>query len=214
MSLHRSVFLALVAALTLAAMASGVSSQDAEDSGSTTTVRAEMIGPDGVQIGTVTLSEGPHGVLVEVDVSGLSPGGHGFHIHAVGACEPDFTAAGGHFDPAGKGHGFEHALGYHAGDLPNIYAAADGSARADFFTAEVTLDVGPGHSLFDADGSAFIIHAKPDTYGEAAGAGDRVGCGVVRAVESAGGGVVADEVVDDADGVVAVEGPAREMPAG
>ena len=30
------------------------------------------------------------------------------------------------------------------------------------------------------DGSAFIVHAKPDTYGSEAGAGDRVACGVIE----------------------------------
>ena len=52
---------------------------------------------------TVTLTQGPHGVLISADVSGLSPGAHGFHIHAPGACAPDFAAAGDHFNPGGSG---------------------------------------------------------------------------------------------------------------
>ena len=119
-------------------------------------------------------------MLVQADVTGLSPGGHGFHIHAVGACEPDFSAAGDHFIPEGIGHGFMKEGGWHAGDLPNSYAAADGTARADFFTAAVTLTPDAENSIFDADGSAIIVHAKPDSYGESPGAGDRVACGVIR----------------------------------
>ena len=51
--------------------------------------------------------------------------------------------------------------------------------RADFFTREVTLTAGLTHSLFDEDGSAIIVHEKPDTYGQDAGAGGRVACGVI-----------------------------------
>ena len=140
---------------------------------------AVMRGPDGAAMGTVSLEQGPHGVLISADVSGLTAGGHGFHIHTVGSCSPDFSAAGGHFAPDGRGHGFMYSEGAHAGDIPNIYAAGDGTARADFFTDWVTLAAHGTTSVFDADGSTIIIHAKPDTYGSEAGAGDRVACGVI-----------------------------------
>lgn len=141
---------------------------------------AAMRGLDGAAMGTVELTQGPNGVLISADVYGLSPGPHGFHIHAVGACAPDFSAAGGHFAPDGEGHGFMHADGSHAGDLPNIHAGADGSARADHFTSKLTLVPDDDTSLFDEDGSAVIIHAMPDSYGAEPGAGDRVACGVIK----------------------------------
>lgn len=140
---------------------------------------AEMRGVDGASMGTVTLQQGPNGVLVSADVSGLTAGGHGFHIHTVGSCSPDFSAGGGHFAPDDRVHGFMYADRAHAGDLPNIYAAGDGTARADFFTDWVTLAAYGKTSVFDSDGSTIIIHAKPDTYGAEAGAGDRVACGVI-----------------------------------
>ena len=140
---------------------------------------AAMIGPDGSAMGVVRLMQTPHGVLVAAEVNGLTPGGHGFHIHTVGTCTPDFAAAGDHFNPGETGHGYLYSGGVHAGDLPNIYASADGTARADFFTTAVTLDADVEHSLFDADGSAIIIHDQPDTYGEDAGAGGRAACGVI-----------------------------------
>ena len=143
------------------------------------TATATLTGPDGAAMGAVTLSQGSNGVLVSAEVSGLSPGAHGFHIHANGSCSPDFKAAGGHYNPGGSGHGLLHSGGHHAGDLPNIHAAADGTARAEYFAAEVTFAEGAPNSLFDADGSSIIIHAKPDTYGESAGAGSRVACGVI-----------------------------------
>jgi Cu-Zn family superoxide dismutase len=187
MARHRLYSLPLLVASMLILTASGVTSQqdgtdgtDDTDVGTPLTATAHLVSPDGRAVGTVTLIEGPNGVLVQADVTGLSPGGHGFHIHTVGACEPDFSAAGDHFNPGESGHGFMHEGGQHAGDLPNIYAAADGTARADFFTAAVTLTPGVENSIFDADGSAIIVHAKPDGYGESAGAGDRAACGVIR----------------------------------
>ena len=96
-----------------------------------------------------------------------------------GACSPDFKAAGGHFNPAGKGHGINHPKGSHGGDMPNIHAAADGSVKAEVLNVKVTLGSG-GNSVFDSDGSAIVIHAKPDTYGAKAGAGERIACGVIR----------------------------------
>ena len=205
---------------------SGVTSQEGDadetDAGAHPTATAHLVGPDGRAMGTVTLIEGPNGVLVQADVTGLSPGGHGFHIHAVGACEPDFSAAGDHFNPEGIGHGFMEDGGWHAGDLPNIYAAADGTARADVFTAAVTLTPGPENSIFDADGSAIIVHAKPDSYGESPGAGDRVACGVIRPgePERAGGGAAAESgPADSADSDMTVPGaaeagPGEDQPAG
>ncbi len=152
------------------------------------TAEAALVSPDGDAMGEIRFLQTGGGVLVIAEVNGLAPGGHAFIIHEVGACRPDFAAAGDHFDPTDADHGFIHGAwqgddsgGGHGGDLPNIYAASDGSARADFFTVGVTLDTGPRHSLFDDDGSAIIVHERADTYGEGeADTGERVACGVIR----------------------------------
>lgn len=141
---------------------------------------AQIKSSDGTSMGTVTLLQGPNGVLVSADLSGLTPGAHGFHIHNTGNCSPDFKAAGGHFVGAGGGHGLMYDGGSHAGDMPNIFVHADGTVRVDVFTSAVTLEDGQDGSLFDADGSAIVIHDGPDSYGEKAGAGARVGCGVIE----------------------------------
>ena len=142
---------------------------------------AAIMGKEGEAMGTVTLEQGPQGVLVRADLSGLPPGGHGFHIHGVGSCSPDFSAAGSHFGPGEESHGFLYSTDMHAGDLPNVYANADGTARADVFTNDVTLAADDDRSLFDSDGSAIIIHEKPDAYGEDVGsAGSRIACGVIQ----------------------------------
>ena len=170
------VAMVIVAAM-LAALACGAESDQPQGVGAE--AAAAMIGPDGSAMGVVRLLQTHRGTLISADVNGLAPGGHGFHIHTVGACAPDFAAAGDHFNPGDVGHGYNNPAGVHAGDLPNIFAGADGTSRADYFTSAVTLDAGAEHSLFDADGSAIIIHENPDTYGEDAGAGGRVACGVI-----------------------------------
>lgn len=126
------------------------------------------------------------GSIVEVTVtaSGLTPGLHGVHLHAVGKCDPDFTAAGGHFDPGPHGHTDPDANHpFHMGDIPNIEAGADGRGTLKTVTTRVSLSPGP-LSLFDDDGSAIIIHADPDQgiTGEpksGVSGGARVACGVI-----------------------------------
>ena len=152
------------------------------------TATAALESPQGDSMGTVTFRQVATGVLVMAEVTGLAPGGHAFIIHEVGACTPDFGVAGDHFNPEDAEHGFIHpnwrrgeSTGGHGGDLPNIYAASDGTARADFFTVGITLDSGPRHSIFDANGSAIVVHEKPDAYGEEeSDTGARLACGVIR----------------------------------
>ena len=176
MGIPAALFLAI---LLLACQQESELHEPEKDVGATAT--AVIMGKEGEALGMVTLTQGPQGVLVSADLSGLPPGGHGFHIHAVGSCTPDFSAAGSHFGPGEESHGFLHSTDMHAGDLPNVYANADGTARADAFTADVTLAADDPRSLFDSDGSAIIIHEKPDAYGEDVGsAGARIACGVIE----------------------------------
>jgi Cu-Zn family superoxide dismutase len=140
---------------------------------------AELKSAEDEILGTVTLTETPHGVLLFADLMRIPPGSHGFHIHETGACTPDFKAAGGHFNPAGYGHGINHMGGSHAGDMPNLHAAADGSLKAEVLNVKVTLTPG-SNSIFDNDGAAIVLHAKADTYGAKAGAGARIACGVIN----------------------------------
>ena len=139
---------------------------------------AEMSGPDGEPMGAVTIIQGPRGLLIQARLTGVPEGWHGFHIHETGSCAPDFSAAGDHYNPTAVGHGPLHEAGQHAGDTVNVYAHSDGVVMADQYTVDVTLGAG-ATSVFDADGSAFVLHESPDSYGEAAGAGGRIACGVI-----------------------------------
>lgn len=141
---------------------------------------AALISPDGKEMGTVSITQGPKGIVLAADLQGLAPGGHSISINSVGTCAPDFTAAGGKFSPHGGEHGFLQGEGPHVGDLPNIYAVDDGTARADFFAGDITLGSGVDHSLFDDDGTSIVIHEKPDSYVGEVDLGIRVACGVIQ----------------------------------
>ncbi|MBP7703821.1 MAG: superoxide dismutase family protein [Caulobacter sp.] len=148
-------------------------------------ITVALKGPKGEDLGTATVTEGARGVLVRVEAKGLTPGWHGLHFHEKGDCSSaDFKSAGGHVhDATPVTHGFLAAGSNDGGDLPNIFAGADGVAKADVFTTFVEL--GTSHSrpsLLDADGSAVVIHAKADDYASQpiGGAGDRVACGVIK----------------------------------
>jgi Cu-Zn family superoxide dismutase len=142
---------------------------------------------DGVS-GKATFTERRTGeatvVEIEVSADGLKPGRHGVHLHAVGKCEPDFNAAGGHFDPGPAGNTDPDANHpFHMGDIPNLTVGADGKGTLRATTTRVTLSEGP-LSLFDTDGSAIIIHGNPDqgiTGAPKSGVsgGPRVGCGAI-----------------------------------
>jgi Cu-Zn family superoxide dismutase len=144
---------------------------------------AELKDKDSRAVGMASFREGPNGVLVRLEVKGLTPGLHAVHVHAVGKCEgPAFTSAGGHFNPTGRKHGLKSADGAHAGDLPNMLVAKDGSGRFEALTDAITLKPGPT-SVFDADGSALIVHVGVDDYitDPTGNAGDRAACGLIVA---------------------------------
>lgn len=146
--------------------------------------KAKLINPEGRVVGIAAITESPEvGVRITLNAYGLPPGAHGFHIHAVGKCEPpDFKSAAGHFNPYGRKHGLRNPEGSHAGDLLNLMVDPDGTAAA-LRTAPVTLGPGKG-SLMGAEGTAIVIHAGPDDYmtDPAGEAGPRIACGVIKEV--------------------------------
>ena len=145
------------------------------------TAKAALKDATGKDVGTVQLIQTPHGVLLRMSLKGVPPGERAFHIHAVGKCEPPFTSAGGHFNPASKKHGMEAKEGAHAGDMPNLFIPANGELKVDVANHMITLAKGQPNSVFDADGSAIVIHAGPDDYKSdpTGNAGDRIVCGVI-----------------------------------
>jgi superoxide dismutase, Cu-Zn family len=142
---------------------------------------ADLKNATGEVIGSAAFWEENAGLRVFVKAARLTPGLHGLHLHAIAKCDPpDFTSAGVHFNPMGKQHGFSNPAGEHAGDLPNLMVGDDGTGTLHHLTKLVTLGTGP-NSLFDADGTALVIHAGPDDYrtDPTGNSGARVACGIV-----------------------------------
>ncbi|MGE3913897.1 MAG: superoxide dismutase family protein, partial [Chloroflexota bacterium] len=142
---------------------------------------ADLKSPDGKAVGTVTFTQESGGVMLKASVSGLPPGEHGIHVHAVGKCDaPDFTTAGGHYNPDSKKHGLENPEGAHAGDMPNLKVGEDGKGTFEFLLKNVTTTTGAG-TLFGPDGTAVVIHAGPDDEmtDPSGNSGARIACGVI-----------------------------------
>lgn len=169
--------------------------------GAKVTATAEIKGctdPDITGNATLTeeiTEEGIKEVSISLKVEGLSDGKHAVHIHETGACEP-CAAARGHHDPGPFGQTRPDSAGdevpasdinhpYHMGDLINI-EVKNGKGSMMHTTNRITLS--PGRlSIFDADGSAFIIHTNEDTYCDAesdlkkgCAGGARDACGIIK----------------------------------
>jgi superoxide dismutase, Cu-Zn family len=148
---------AALVALTSIALASGIgvalATDDDEGDRFDKRARAELRDASGQRVGVAVLTERRGKTEVEAEVWRVAPGFHGFHVHAVGECVPPFTSAGGHYNPTGVAHGD------HAGDLPSLLVNQDGTGELEFETDRFSVD-----ELFDADGSAMIVHAGRDNY--------------------------------------------------
>ncbi|WP_303989577.1 superoxide dismutase family protein [Devosia ginsengisoli] len=146
---------------------------------------ASFIDSDGAQVGSVTLTRGDGGVTIEGHLMGISAGEHGFHFHATGDCDPGsaFESAGDHFNPTDHQHGLENPQGPHSGDLPNVTAAEDGTVAVDLTTDMISLTEGDPAYVFDADGTALVVHAGPDDMvtDPSGNSGDRIACAVIGA---------------------------------
>lgn len=103
-------------------------------------------------------------------------------MHQTGKCVgPDFESAGPHFAPRESKHGPLVEGGPHAGDMPNQTAQADGTLAFEVVAAGISLTPGD-NSVFDADGAALVVHAKPDDYRSqpSGNAGARIACAVIE----------------------------------
>lgn len=148
------------------------------------TIPVHQISAEGVgaSIGVVKATDTPDGLQLTPELTQLSPGLHGFHVHQNGSCETGTKdgkpvaglAAGGHWDPDNTGtHAGPYGQG-HKGDLPVLAVAADGTATTPVVAPRLTVADLSGHSL--------MIHAGGDTYSDVpplGGGGARVACGVV-----------------------------------
>jgi len=147
---------------------------------SPTTLTVVMRDLRGRQVGQVTLTDSPHGLLVRGRLKNLPRGIHALHFHETGKCEAPFKTAGGHYNPTQRSHGLLDPGGLHAGDLPNLVVPRSGKLDFETFAPGLTLSAGPA-SVLDADGTALVLHAKADDHHTqpSGDAGDRIACAVI-----------------------------------
>src|SRR5216117_2141232 len=133
--------------------------------------------------GTVTFTEVADGVQVNAEITGLTPGNHGFHVHEFGDCSaPDASSAGAHFNPTNKPHAGPDAAERHVGDMGNVEADASGAAKLDYVDHEISL----ANDQRSVVGRSVIVHAKADDLKSqpAGDSGARIACGVIGLAKS------------------------------
>ena len=121
-----------------------------EGSAGEDSLTANLRNQQGQTVGTVTFTDEGGYLSVEAEVSNVTPGFHGFHIHQGTTCEGNFDSAGGHLTLPGN------TAGHANGDLTSIQVREDGAAELTTTTDMVTLN--------DIDGRALIIHEGPDNF--------------------------------------------------
>lgn len=137
-------------------------------------------------IGTVTITESPYGLVFTPDLKDLSHGLHGFHIHEKPSCDPKEKdgklvaglGAGGHWDPKQtKKHGFPWQDDAHLGDLPALSVSHDGVATNPVLAPRLK-------KLEEVKGRSLMIHAGGDNHSDhpkaLGGGGARMACGVIN----------------------------------
>lgn len=127
--------------------------------------------------GIVSFTREGEGVKVSVNIQGLTPGKHGFHIHENGDCSaPDGLSAGGHFNPTNQQHGARGEGKRHVGDLGNIEADGSGNASIEFIDSDLKF-----FGQTSIIGRSVIVHEKEDDLKSqpTGDAGGRVACGII-----------------------------------
>lgn len=142
------------------------------------TATATMESKSGSNVtGSVKFTQLTDGVQVAIDLAGLTPGPHGFHIHEKGDCSAaDATSAGPHFNPTSQPHGAPDAAAHHMGDFGNLVADDKGEVHQKSVISWISLE---GNDTIV--GRAVVVHNDPDdlTSQPAGNAGSRIGCGVI-----------------------------------
>ena len=167
--MHRTIFITALALSTMAACSRAPR---------VATVTLEP--RSGSQVtGTATFTEKDGKVEVVVNAKSLTPGKHGVHVHDKGDCSAsDASSAGPHFAPGGGQHAGPTDANRHAGDLGNLEAGADGSAKLTITSDKLTVGDGERSVV----GRALVIHGDPDDLATqpSGNSGGRVACGVIK----------------------------------
>ena len=122
-------------------------------------------------------------VVIKVNISGLKPGKHGFHIHEAGDLTDSCSSACKHFNPYNKNHGGPDSKERHVGDLGNV-TTKNGVTKGKFYDNYISLNPKSKCCII---GRCVVVHDKEDDLGQGGdeeslktgNAGKRLACGVI-----------------------------------
>jgi len=133
--------------------------------------------------GTVTFTEVADGVQVHANITGLTPGNHGFHVHEFGDCSAaDATSAGAHFNPTNNPHAGPDAAERHVGDMGNVEADTSGKATLEYVDHQISLTTDERSLIC----RSVVVHVKADDLKTqpSGDSGARIACGVIGRAKS------------------------------
>lgn len=171
----------LLPILILPVVASCSTMQATDKAAVSEVITADLARADGSWAGVVTISKRSDGTFLSLAADAPAAGTFGMHLHTTGKCQgPDFTSAGGHWNPGMKQHGRDNPMGTHGGDLPNVVAGGDKKLTLEYKLPDIMLEGNGG--LIDADGAALVIHEKADDYltDPSGNSGRRIICGAFK----------------------------------
>ncbi len=127
-------------------------------------------------------------VKINIELTGLSPGLHGFHIHEAGNIENQCKGCCAHFNPFGTVHGGPNDLVRHVGDLGNITADKNGRVSEIIYDKMIKLRGNRANII----GRSVVVHTDEDNLGKPGDpeslltgrSGGREACGVIGYAEA------------------------------
>ena len=182
--MHKSLTVLLLSLVLVACGGDKEFSEERKASTNTVTVTLASL-ESGEQIGTVRFKDSPDGVFITPNLTGLTPGEHGFHVHENYSCDTSIDSdgntvlgggAGGHYDPKKTGHHHGPDGEGHLGDLPLLIVGDEGQAVIPLVASRL--------SVSDIIGRSLIVHAGGDNFSDdpvsLGGGGARVACGLIN----------------------------------
>jgi len=175
----------VVCGLALAVSAGVAGAQTSQTPAKATNeVKVKLTNSQGQPAGVVIFKPVKKGVKMTVKLENISFGEHAVHIHEHAVCDaPDFKAAGGHFNPSGKHHGFENPEGHHNGDTPgNVSVGENHKGEASWVLTDISMDPNLPNSIFANGGTSVVVHehADDEKTDPSGNSGNRIACGVVK----------------------------------
>lgn len=144
---------------------------------------AVLTGTNG-EFGTVRFhqSKCDKNLVMNVSISGLSPGLHGFHVHAKGDLTGGCDTLLAHYNPLNRTHGAPSDTRRHAGDFGNVRADPNGEVN-EIISDRIASLCGD----FSIIGRGIVIHKGVDDLGRGnsslslttGNSGPRAACGII-----------------------------------